>query len=257
MQHKQLIEHQKKRRIYNFHHTLFSNIYKRTNRLSSIDSHMFINSTQNCERHARHSNQINKELDITDQHTTSDKVYSQALEEHIPDLEQGRNRIYQATQDGEIRLISNNASSSRRLSAGDKALDSQVENKSQQQSMTRFSVVANNRTKKLPFVSVQQRISHRPAETSNILMEDQKKKRDVIWSLKRSFSFDTPFHRESIEALNKGMFKSRVRKKKRRIRYTAYRVICHIYLTGNETVKQSSKFLCSEQRFVRIDTKLF
>jgi hypothetical protein len=60
--------------------------------------------------------------------------------------------------------------------------------------------------KKLSFLSARRRASYYPTDTTNVLSDDQKKKRDVIWPLKRSYSFDTPFHRETIEALNKGMF---------------------------------------------------
>jgi len=213
MQQRQLIEQQKKRRIYNFNHTLFSNIYKRTHRSSSTDSHVLINPLQNRERHARHRHQSIKEPDITDEHTTSDRVYSRALEKNTLNLEQQNRILYRTTlsapDGGGIRQTSGGTASRLRLSSGGNTSDSQVETSqpAQQQKMTKFNVESNNRSKKISFLSTRRRTSYHPAETSNVLSDEQKKKRDVIWPLKRSYSFDTPFHREAIEALNKGILK--------------------------------------------------
>jgi hypothetical protein len=216
MQQRQLIEQQKKRRIYNFNHTLFSNIYKRTHRLSSTDSHIFANSLQNRERNTRGRNQnVQRESDITDEHTTSDRVYSRALEKNT--LNFGQQPQYRTTlsvpDGGRPRQISgsggDSASSRQRISS-----DSQVEN-GQQQKMTKLNVESNTRPKRVSFLSSRRRASYYPGDTSNISSDEQKKKRDVIWPLKRSYSFDTPFHRETIEALNKGTFSNFNRKQKK------------------------------------------
>lgn len=219
IQQKHLIEQQKKRRIYNFNHTLFSNIYKRSHRLSSTDSHLFINPLQNNrERNTRRRIQSVKESDITDEHTTSDRVYSRALEKNILDIIQQQHRAYRPTlsvPDGAgIRRTSAGTSSRQRLSSSGYTSDSQVENNRQQQKMVKLNVEPTSRAKKLSFLSARRRTSYYPAGTSNILSDEQKRKRDVIWPLKRSYSFDTPFHRETIDALNKGMFKYLIKKKK-------------------------------------------
>ena len=205
-QQKQLIEQQKKRRIYNFNHTLFSNIYKRTQRLSSTDSHVIINPAQTRERsHTRQRNQSIKQPGITpDEPTTSDRVYSRALENNTLNLEQ-QYRTALSIPDG----VPRRPSSRQRLSSSGYTSDSQVENNHnhhQQQKSTKLNVEPTTRVKKLSFLSARRRASYYPAETSNVLTDDQKRKRDVIWPLKRSYSFDTPFHRETIEALNKGMY---------------------------------------------------
>ncbi len=220
MQHRQLIEQQKKCRAYNFNHTLFSNIYKRTHRSSSTDSRLFTNPVQNRERLTRRRNHSVKESDVNNEHTTSDRVYSRALEKNTlhPEQQQEQpNRIYRtalSVPDGAIRGISANVSPRQRLSSSGTTSDSQVEN-GQQSKPTKLNVESNNRIKKLSFLSARRRASYYPGTTSNVLSDDQKKKRDVIWPLKRSYSFDTPFHREAIEALNKGMFKNIISKKKR------------------------------------------
>ena len=194
MQHRQLIEQQKKRRIYNFNHTLFSNIYKRTHRLSSTDSHIFSNPIQ---RNTRRRNQSVKETDVTDEPTTSDSVYIRALENTT------LNPPYRATlsaPDG----AEGHRRSRQRLSSGGNTSDCQAENNSSTQKMTKMNVESNNRPKKISFLAARRRTSYYPTDTSNVLSDEQKRKRDVIWPLKRSYSFDTPFHRETIEALNKG-----------------------------------------------------
>ncbi|CAF3487376.1 unnamed protein product [Rotaria sordida] len=216
LQHRQLIEQQKKRRIYHFNHTLFSNIYKRTHRLSSADSHMYLSSIQNRERHTRRRHQSVRDSDMTDQHTTSDSVYSRALEKYILNHEaeeqeeennegqqHRRYRTLLSLSDGGTRRISAAASLRHRLSSHGNTSDLQVENKQQQLKMTKLNAESNNRGKKLSFLLPRRRASYYPDDTSNVLSDEQKKKRDVIWPLKRSYSFDTPFHRETIDALNK------------------------------------------------------
>ncbi|CAF4362888.1 unnamed protein product, partial [Rotaria sp. Silwood2] len=213
MQHRQLIEQQKKHRIYHFNHTLFSNIYKRTHRLSSADSQTYLNMIQNRERHTRRQDQSVRESDINDQHTTSDSVYSRALEKYILNHEQEENeegqqqrRLYRtilSVPDGGTRRRATSTSSRQRLSSCGNASDSQTETK--QQKMAKLNAESNNRAKKLSSLLARRRASYYPDDRPNVLSDDQKKKRDVIWPLKRSYSFDTPFHRETIEALNKGM----------------------------------------------------
>jgi hypothetical protein len=197
MQERQLIEQQKRRRIYHFNHTLFSNIYKRTHRTSSADSHIFVNPLPNRERHPRRRNQSIKEPDTTNEHTTSDRVYSRALEKTT------LHPTYQTTLSAPANGgISRQTSSSRqRLSSSGTTSDSQIENGK----MTKLNIEPNTRPKKLSFLSARRRASYYPAETSNVFSDEQKRKPHVIWPLKRSYSFDTPFHREIIEALNKGM----------------------------------------------------
>jgi hypothetical protein len=197
MQQRQLIEQQKRRRIYNFNHTLFSNIYKRAHRLSSTDSHIFPNQSQ---RHTRHRTPSVKESDITDEHTTSDRVYSRALETTAHNLPY---RTTLSAPDG----VEGQQPSRQRLSSGGNTSDCQMENNSSTQKMTKMNVESNNRPKKVSFLTARRRASYYPAGTSNILSDEQKRKRDVIWPLKRSYSFDTPFHREAIDALNKGKLK--------------------------------------------------
>ncbi|CAF2995169.1 unnamed protein product [Rotaria sp. Silwood2] len=223
MQHRQLIEQQKKHRIYHFNHTLFSNIYKRTHRLSSADSQTYLNMIQNRERHTRRQDQSVRESDINDQHTTSDSVYSRALEKYILNHEQEENeegqqqrRIYRtilSVPDGGTRRRATSTSSRQRLSSCGNASDSQTETK--QQKMAKLNAESNNRAKKLSSLLARRRASYYPDDRPNVLSDDQKKKRDVIWPLKRSYSFDTPFHRETIEALNKGMLISKIKKKKK------------------------------------------
>ena len=196
MQQRQLIEQQKKRRIYNFNHTLFSNIYKRTHRASSTDSHLFVNPLPNRERQTRQRNQSMKEPEITDEHTTSDRVYSRALEKStIPPI----NRNTLSIPD-ENRAIPNSTASRQRLSSSGTTSDSTH--------IPKLTAETNNRIKKLSFLSARRRMSYYPGGPTNISSDEQeqKRKRDVIWPLKRSYSFDTPFHREAIEALNKGLF---------------------------------------------------
>lgn len=213
MQQRQLIEQQKKRRIYYFNHTLFSNIYKRTHRSSSTDSHLFVNPLTNRERNTRRRNQSARETDVNDEHTTSDRVYSRALEKNTENSDSQQQQPNYRTMlsipaEGGTRRISNGggASSRQRLSSGGNTSDSQNENNQPQpQKMTKLNAESNNRAKKLSFLSARRRASYFPTGASNILSDDQKKKRDVIWPLKRSYSFDTPFHRETIDALNKGM----------------------------------------------------
>ena len=211
-QQRRLIEQQKKRRIYNFNHTLFSNIYKRTHRSSSTDSHIFINPAQNHERQARRRNQSVKDSDMIHEHTTSDTVYSRALEKSTNPTESQQAilhphpHVYRATlsvPDADNRRTLTGASSRQRLSSSGTTIDSQPENG--QSKATKLNVESNNPLKKLSFLTARRRASYYPAEASNGLSDEQKKKRDVIWPLKRSYSFDTPFHRETIEALNKGM----------------------------------------------------
>ncbi|CAF0776017.1 unnamed protein product [Rotaria sp. Silwood1] len=213
MQHRQLIEQQKKRRIYHFNHTLFSNIYKRTHRLSSADSHTYLNTMQNRERHTRRRHQSVRDSDMADEHTTSDSVYSRALEKNTLNHEQEDNeeeqqhRIYRtvlSVPDGGPRRTRASTSSRQRLSSCGNASDLQIENKHPQQiKMSKLNAESNNRGKKISFLLTRRRASYYPDNTLNVLSDDQKKKRDVIWPLKRSYSFDTPFHRETIEALNK------------------------------------------------------
>lgn len=209
MQQRQLIEQQKKRRNYHLNHTLFSNIYKRTHRLSSTDSHIFVNPLQ---RHTRRRHQSVKESDITDEPTTSDRVYSRALEKTI------LNPTYRtalSAPDGEgNRRTSAHVSSRQRLSSSGHTSDPHLENHSASQKMTKINVESNNRPKKISFLTARRRASYYPTGTANVLSDEQKRKRDVIWPLKRSYSFDTPFHRETIEALNKGLFENFYSKKK-------------------------------------------
>ncbi|CAM4768626.1 unnamed protein product [Rotaria magnacalcarata] len=215
-QHRRLIEQQKKRRIYHFNHTLFSNIYKRSHRLSSGDSHIFPTSTQNRERHVRRRHQSVKDSDMTDQPTTSDTVYSRALEKYTLNPEQddaqkqqqanGTYRTAFSVTDGGIRGVSTQISTHHRLSSSGNTPDPQIDVKqqlSQQQKSTKLNVETSNRAKKLSFLLNRRRTSYYPDENSNVLSDEPKKKRDVQWSLKRSYSFDTPFHREAIDALNK------------------------------------------------------
>ncbi|CAF3695859.1 unnamed protein product [Adineta steineri] len=215
MQNTQLIEQQKKRRIYNFNHTLFTNIYKRAHRSSSADSQVFANPMHNRDRPARRRYQSVKDSDMNDEHTTSDSVYSRALEKlkNQSELQQQQqleepqpNRIYRTTlsiPDGGTRRVSADATSRQRLSSSGTASDSQTENNQQQQKSAKLNIESTNRIKKLSFLSARRRASYYPSAPSNGLTEEQKKKRDVIWPLKRSYSFDTPFHRETIDALNK------------------------------------------------------
>jgi hypothetical protein len=217
MQNRQLIEQQKKRRIYHFNHTLFTNIYKRTHRTSSTDSHIYKNPVPTRERsNTRRRNHSVKEADPTNEHTTSDSVYIRALEKTIANPPE-ENRTYRTTlsvpDGGGIRRISAGVSTHPRLSESGNTSDFQVENGHAPQKTLKFNVEANNRPKKLSFLSARRRASYYPAVATNILSEDQKRKRDVIWPLKRSYSFDTPFHREAIDALNKGMFESLIQEK--------------------------------------------
>jgi hypothetical protein len=194
MQQRQLIEQQKKHRIYHFNHTLFSNIYKRTHRSSSTDSHVFVNPLQ---RYTRRRHQSVKESEITDEHTTSDSVYSRALEKTT------LNPPYRTALSVPAG-VEGNRPSRQRLSSGGNTSDCQVENNSSSQKMTKMNGESNNRSKKISFLAARRRTSYYPTGTSHLLSDEQKRKRDVIWPLKRSYSFDTPFHRERIEALNKG-----------------------------------------------------
>jgi hypothetical protein len=228
-QQKQLIEQQKKRRIYNFNHTLFSNIYKRTQRLSSTDSHVIINPAQTRERsNTRPRNQIFKQPDITpDEPTTSDRVYSRALEKNTLNPEQQYRTVLSVPDGGHRRI-----SSRQRLSSSGYTSDSQVENNhnhhQQHQKTTKLNVEPPTRVKKLSFLSARRRASYYPSETSNVLTDDQKRKRDVIWPLKRSYSFDTPFHREAIEALNKGMYLKFYHTKKKSFQYPLIIKLIHL-----------------------------
>ena len=185
-QQKQLVEQQKKRRIYNFNHTLFSNIYKRTHRSSSsTDSHICSNPIANRERNVRHRNQSPRQSEIVNEPTTSDSVYSRALEKNTTNTAPYRMTL--SVPDG-----NHNASESR-LSSSGYTSDSATND-------------AANRPKKLSFLSARRRASYYQSGTANNLTDEQKRKQNVIWPLKRSYSFDTPFHRETIEALNKGKF---------------------------------------------------
>jgi hypothetical protein len=204
------IEQQKKRRVYNFNHTLFSNIYKRAHRSSSIDSHLCQSTIQNRERQTRHRHQSFKESDMTDEPTTSDCAYSRALEKTTLIPATQSNGVYRAVltvpDDTRVRTLTN-LSSRQHLSDSETTADPIVENGhayAEQQKSSKINVDGNSRTKRLPFLSTRRRTSYYPMDVSTILSDDQKRKRDVIWPLKRSYSFDTPFHRETIEALNKG-----------------------------------------------------
>lgn len=189
-QNQQLIEQQKKRRTYNINHTLFSNIYKRTNRASSTDF--------SIERDRQRAPSF-QGSDINDEHPTSDRVYIRALEKtaltplstgasnHVPFLP-----TY-SLPDGDRKFL--NSSSRQRNQENIHNGDIQLEN---------GHVDSNNRTKKISFLPNRRRASYFPTATTNLLSDEQKRKRDVIWPLKRSYSFDTPFHRETIEAMNKG-----------------------------------------------------
>ena len=210
IQNRQLIEQQKKRRIYNFNHTLFSNIYRRTHRSSSTDSPL----AANRERQARHRHQSIPESEINDEHiTTSDRAYSRALEKTIlnPPKESHPYRTVLSVPEGALRRTSSIVDPSRQRSFESAITsDISIENghrHSDQQKLTKINIDGNPRAKKLSFLSARRRASYYPSETSNILSDDQKRKRDVIWPLKRSYSFDTPFHREAIDALNKGKWK--------------------------------------------------
>lgn len=211
MQNRQLIDQQKKRRIYHFNHTLFSNIYKRTHRSSSTDSYLCQNAIQIREWPTRRRNQSVREPEMAEEPTTSDRVYSRALEKTtlIPSGEQNHNyRTAMSVPDGVLRRTSTNGTHRSRLSeSGENASDSCAENGHSypdQYKMTKINIDGNPRAKKLSFLSARRRASYYPAPNSNGLSDDQKRKRDVIWPLKRSYSFDTPFHRETIDALNKG-----------------------------------------------------
>lgn len=175
-QQQQLIDQQKKRRIYNFNHTLFSNIYKRTHRSSSIDS------MQTRERNTRRRNQSPRESEIVNEPTTSDSVYSRALEKNTTNT-----TSYRKT----LSVPDENHASRPRLSSSGYTSDSATNEPS-------------NRPKKLSFLPSRRRASYYQSGTANNLTDEQKRKQNVIWPLKRSYSFDTPFHRETIEALNKG-----------------------------------------------------
>lgn len=225
-QQRQLIEQQKKRRTYYFNHTLFSNIYKRTQRLSSADSHTLLDTTPSRDRHARRRHQSVRDSDMIDQPTTSDSVYSRALAKNTMKLDDedmkplhpnGVYRTALSVPDGRLRRTSAHGSSRQRLPSGSTLSESQNDSKPsqlppppppQQQKVTKLNVESNNRGKKLSFLLNRRRASYYPDETSNVSTTgDHKKVQDIEWPLKRSYSFDTPFHRETIEALNKGMSK--------------------------------------------------
>ena len=197
-----LIEQQKKRRIYYFNHTLFSTIYKRTQRLSSAESHLYHNPLNNRERHSRHRRQDVIESDVADEPTTSDSVYIRALEKTT--LNPTYRSAFSAPDGGENRRISTNISSHSKLSNSGNVSDTPGENHPLAQKPSKSNGESNNRSKRISFLAARRRASYFPTGTSNILSEEQKRKRDVVWPLKRSYSFDTPFHRETIEALNKG-----------------------------------------------------
>lgn len=203
VQQRQLIEQQKKRRIYHFNHTLFSNIYKRTQRLSSTESHLYNNPLHNRERHSRRQHhQDTIEPDIADEHTTSDRVYSRALENTT--LNPTYRTAFSVPAGDEHRRISVNVSSRQRLPSTSNTSDIQGESHPLAQKNNKSNAESNNRLKRISFLAARRRASYFPTGTSNNLSDEQKRKRDVIWPLKRSYSFDTPFHRETIEALNKG-----------------------------------------------------
>ena len=210
MQNRQLIDQQKKRRIYHFNHTLFSNIYKRTHRSSSTDSYLCQNAIQNRERQTRRRNQSVREPEPTEEPTTSDRVYSRALEKTTlnPSQEQNHNyRTAMSVPDGMLGRTSMNIPLRSRMSESGTTSDSCAENGHsypEQYKMTKINIDGNPRAKKLSFLSARRRASYYPTANSNGLSDDRKGKRDVIWPLKRSYSFDTPFHRETIDALNKG-----------------------------------------------------
>ena len=204
VQQRHLIEQQKKRRIYYFNHTLFSNIYKRTQRQSSTESHLYNNPLHNRERQSRRAQQHQEviEPEIADEHTTSDRVYSRALEKTT--LNPTYRTAFSVPDGNDYRRISANGASRQRLSSSGNATDTQGENHPLGQKGTKSNAESNNRPKRISFLAARRRASYFPTGTSNNLSDEQKRKRDVIWPLKRSYSFDTPFHRETIEALNKG-----------------------------------------------------
>ena len=192
-----LIEQQKKRRTYNFNHTLFSSIYKRTHRSSSIDSHLSPPTQTTTNHRERSSSSRRRHLSakesevIDDVNTTSDRVYSRALEKTTLNPPAPSNSHYRTALS---------------VPDGGTTTDSLIENRQS------FSE-ATSRTRKLAFLSARRRASYVPHETSNGLIDESKRKRDVSWALKRSYSFDTPFHRETIEALNKGESLSSINKR--------------------------------------------
>lgn len=194
--HSHLIEQQKKRRIYHFNHTLFSSIYKRTQRLSSTESHIYHNPLHNRERHSRTRHPDVIESDAVDEPTTSDSVYSRALERTT--LNPIYRTAFSAPDGGENRRISAKLSTSGNIS------DPPGENHPIAQKPSKSNGESNTRSKRISFLAARRRASYFPTGTANTLSDEQKRKRDVIWPLKRSYSFDTPFHRETIEALNKG-----------------------------------------------------
>ncbi len=144
-----------------------------------------------------------QESETTNEPTTSDRVYSRALERTIlnPNPSEYRTTLSIPDSGGNRRI-----SFRQRLSSSGNTSDLQVENGQSLQKMTRLNPESNNRAKKLSFLSARRRASYFPTATSNASSDDPKKKRDLIWPLPRSYSFDTPFHREAIDALNKGRF---------------------------------------------------
>lgn len=219
-----LLEQQKKRRIYNFNHTLFSNIYKRTHRSSSIDSHLCpapVPSTTTTtiagnhrERPSRHRHHSARESDLNDDiNTTSDRVYSQALEKTTLQPPSQLNPSYRTAlsvpDGGGVGRVSLNLPIRLRSSDSGTTSESLIENghsfsESHSSKGTKLNGDGTSRTRKLPFLSVRRRASYFPSGTSNGSVDDSKRKPEGIQPLKRSYSYDTPFHRDAIEALNKG-----------------------------------------------------
>ena len=165
---------------------------------------------QNRERHARRRNLSMKETEPNDEHTTSDRVYSRALERttlNPPEVSTHNYRTALSVPDASVRRTSAGTQPKLRLSESGHVSDSQAENGHVPEKSNKPTVEPSTRPKKLSFLSARRRASYFPSGPSVPLSDDQKRKRDVIWPLKRSYSFDTPFHRETIEAMNKGTSK--------------------------------------------------
>ncbi|CAF0918739.1 unnamed protein product [Didymodactylos carnosus] len=206
-------EQKQKRRIYNYNHHLFSNIYKRTHRLSS--------SEQRHNYHQRLAESLTDDDDPSNRSNaqTSDSAYVRALEQyhnHTVDASLSTLESMQtiaSLTDPDYRRPSYNTTLS--VPSGKFTLSYQKRH-SENLIPSNTSAVAQNlhadnvsshnqnrqplREKKLSLLSPRRRSHFVQAAT---LSDEQKRKRDVIWPLKRSFSFDNTFQRDTIEELNK------------------------------------------------------
>ncbi|CAF0875208.1 unnamed protein product, partial [Didymodactylos carnosus] len=210
-------EQKQKRRNYIYNHNLFSNIYKRTHRLSSAEHRQ--NYHQRLAESIIDDNDPSNPFDTQ----TSDSAYVRALEQHhttdVSSLALGSMQTITSLVDHDQQNPLRNVTLSVPTETfglpyqkhnSDNAISSNTLTVAQNLNVDNISSHNQNRRppreKKLSFLLPRRRSHFVQTAT---LADEQKRKRDVIWPLKRSYSFDNTFQRNRIDELNKGIYLSR------------------------------------------------